>query len=358
LTNTAPVRLADRKKSLANLTDNSEQVPSVPTPRAAIAVRTIAALNRFVAWVNRKRTRRFVVYSIGSILTVTLIVGLRFGRDLPAARDDLLELISDLFSSTAAPETPPPAPVRPPAAPADPLANIPKDLITRLTQPSPETLVNFGRRFPLPPAKLCETFAAMGFSGAHLVENPLTPTEWTCDSDLVEVAPASGDGQQPSTVFLSMRGDRQDRISRIRLKLNLTDVASAETGKRRFVDFVKALHARFHWNLPADVEASIIDMRSASYQRFGLVYDIRREGSEPPRLNVVITPDDDTGIMGAKTFEGSIAIAKPQYQPSARFGPAKLPVQTSGSDPASGESAATPATGSFPAGSVIDDITH
>lgn len=338
------------------MTDDAPDPTRGPQPGVPIAERVLGLLNRLAVWIGANRRRQTAATVVGCLLVATLVFGLRFGRDVPTFVRDVGALARDIGSAAreglARPEpAPPPSPAPPP--PADPLRSLPRDLVAEIVRPDIAAPIPFGRSFRVAPNELCRKFAELGFSGARIIGNPVAPAEWACDSDLVPLVPPSGDGSQPATVFFSMRGDRPDRITRVRLKLNLTDELTAAVARQRFLDLLHAIHAEFHWDVPPEVETAVTNLSTAYVDRFGLVYDIRREFSELPRLNVVISFSTDAGILGTDRFEGPLNPRDRQLMVPPRPGPAKLPVR---SEPAIGIDG-LPVDGGAPGGA-IEDITR
>ena len=332
---------ADMEPATKVTDDESERGKGTTDRRAEIAGRVIALLNRTVAWTNARPARRVIIYGTGSVAAAALILGLRFGPDLPALVDNLGNAIAALRAPAIEPATPTDtaaAPTRP-KLPHDPLAVLPQQVVADLTRPVPETQAQMGRVFSAPPQQVCDDLGQLGLTGAKLTSNELAPAEWNCDTDVVAVAPASKPDVEPSSLYVSVRGDRPGRISILRLKLNLTDPASAAEARRRFAELIAALHSRFFWDLPDGVLKAIDQLKSAHVEHYGLSYDIHREWGDVPRLNVVITATNDTGILSTGAFQGSISLIKPERHAPPSPGPARLP-EPSLVDPGIGETPA------------------
>lgn len=287
-----------------------------------LADRIIAGLNRLVGWIHLSRRRQLAVYAIGGFAAAALVVGLRFGSDLRALPASLAAFLARAQQGAPSPhEAPPPLP----AAPVeDALAKFPREMVAELTRPLDEADVAFGRRFAIEPERLCASLAAMGLAGARMKANPLAPSEWACDSDIVPFGSAAAT-VVPSSIFASLRGTRSGQVDVLRLKLNLTDPKTADAAKSAMIRVLQAIHAELAWDLPPAVADAVRRVRDVHLARFGVTYDVRREWSDPPRLNIIITVDGEIGIMPTAAFAGTLSILRPEPPAPRKPGPARLP---------------------------------
>ncbi len=206
----------------------------------------------------------------------------------------------------------------------DPLFYVPRELVTELTAPEPVANETFRRVFLASPATLCAALGRYGISGAKMRHNPVLSDQWNCDSDLVAFG-APADGMLPSSLFVSLRGHRPDKVDYIRLKLNLNQPATAEDVKLAATNALKGLHGMLGWNLPDEVVNAIEQTKDAKASVFGADYNVFREWSETPRLNVIIKTEDSPSLPATDAFEGAISTLRPQPVAPRKPGPARLP---------------------------------
>ncbi|WP_237151893.1 DUF6030 family protein [Oryzibacter oryziterrae] len=316
-----------------------------------MALRAPARFRLVRRWVHATPLRRNSVYGlVGTTLAVGALY-LRFGSEIPAAMAELSAVVNRPAMVTTEIVAPQPPPTKSTSVPArDPLRNLPHDTLADLVSPEPVSPVPFTRVIRPQPQALCTALADMGVTGAKWRDNPVTPGEWTCDSELVNFGPeATGEGQpKPSSIFVSLRGAAPDRVDVIRLKLNLPDPKSAPQARQAFDRVLEAIHARFHWDVPPAILDAVDRVRTTEVENHGVVYDARRSWGDVPRLDLVITLKDEAGILPTEGFTGTLNILKPEDQPKPKPGPAKLPTPSVADLPAAGASSSAP----------IEDVTR
>lgn len=184
----------------------------------------------------------------------------------------------------------------------DDVADIPLDLRRELMGPSPLAHVEFSRRFMQSIDKICESLGGLGLGRFTTMHNPVAEEQWICSSD---VLPAGGNGASSTTssVFVWMRGTERREIDLVRLKINLTDPATSEAAKTLALKLFERLYALLGWDMPTALGNAIHEAKDASFDRYGLTYQIKREWSSVPRLNVVLYPRDRSGIIPVDSFK-------------------------------------------------------
>lgn len=186
--------------------------------------------------------------------------------------------------------------------PRDDVADIPLDLRRELMDPSPLAHVEFSRRFILSIDKICESLSGLGFGRFTTMHNPVAEEQWICSSD---VLPAGGNGASSTTssVFVWMRGTERREVDLVRLKINLTDPATSEAAKTLALKLLERLYALLGWDMPTALGNAIHEVKDASFDRYGLSYQMKREWSSVPRLNVVLYSRDRSGIIPVESFK-------------------------------------------------------
>lgn len=184
--------------------------------------------------------------------------------------------------------------------PQDP-ADIPAGFARELTAHSTVSHVGFSRSFTRPIDKVCEDLASLTQGKFKTAHNPIADGQWICSSDILPAGDARA-SPNVSSVFVWLRGAEHREIDLLRLKLNLTDPASSEAAKSLALDLLKKLHSSLGWDMPRALEDAVRTVKDASFDKYGISYQIIREWSSLPRLNVIIRAHDRSGIVSTDTF--------------------------------------------------------
>lgn len=185
--------------------------------------------------------------------------------------------------------------------PVDTLASVPYDLRMELMTPIMMTSAEFSRRFTRPIDQLCKSFLNLQLGKFTTMHNPVAGSEWICSS---EVLPAVNikSFQHVSSVFVWVRGTENRNVDLLRLKVNLTDPATSENAKMLALKFLDRLHVWLEWDMPEPLKEAVMAAKDISFSRYGISYEIRREWSSLPRLNIVIKAADRSGIVSGEEF--------------------------------------------------------
>ncbi len=249
------------------------------------------------------------------------------GVYLASIAPNFSELLSSVWRSAPREEqTPPAEKTIPSPLPPDALANIPAAFRTELLASSPPGNWGLSRHFNQPIDKLCDYLGSLGAGKFSAMHNPVADGQWICSSD---VLPAGGKSASPniSSIFVWIRGTERKDVDLFRLKVNFTDPASSDAAKSLALDVLGKLHASLGWDMPIELTNAVRDVKEASFDHYGVSYQVTREWSSLPRLNIVIHSQDKSGILPADAFAISATDVVPHKRPTP--GPAKLPKPSS-----------------------------
>lgn len=180
-----------------------------------------------------------------------------------------------------------------------------------LMKPSSPTYAELSRRFTQPIDKFCKSLGALRVGKFATMGNPVADGQWVCISDILQV-PGSGASSNTSSVFVWIRGTERREVDLVRVKINLTDPVTSEAAKNLAINLIEKLHALAGWDMPAALSNAVHDGSDASFDRYGLSYQVTREWSSVPRLNVVLYSNDRSGIVPIDSFKGdSVALNSP-----------------------------------------------
>ncbi len=194
--------------------------------------------------------------------------------------------------AAAPPSAPPPAPEEPerlrPLVSVDPL------------QPAPDAPSAFVTLPLAKPTAFCKALEGMGLRNPVFQPNEPPDRGWTCVADILK--PVDGDEAAVSSLFVTARGDDDDRVSLLRIKLNLLDASTAPVTR----EIAKDLLRRMLWALggqPPDAVLEAIDqMRDGRFTDRGVVYDLRKEFGPSLRANLIVTFPARLGAGGEARF--------------------------------------------------------
>ncbi|MCF3639387.1 DUF6030 family protein [Rhizobium sp. TRM95111] len=167
-----------------------------------------------------------------------------------------------------------------------PKVAIPDRLISRIVPME----TKFKRAIRRDPKDLCEALRRTGFASSGWREGGFAAGSWECSS--YREFPTDREGTRaPTSAYLAIRGNQETRITSFRIKLNvenrntLPDMTGAVLAAiRTFLDEVR-------WEEAPDILANIESLTEFDIIRFGNRIQLKREFSETPRYNFLITPD-------------------------------------------------------------------
>lgn len=203
------------------------------------------------------------------------------------------------------------------ARPTDLIAKLPIDLRKELMSRDVQSTARFSRRFVHPISRICDALGATGVGRFSISLNPVSGNRKVCTSDIVPIGEGTG-GAEASSIFVWALGSDDDSIGMFRVKINLNNPQSAEATKAAALVVLKRLHEEFRWDLPSSVERGLQDMQDATVSYFGIVYQLTREWSSVPRLNVIIRAKDLSGILSSESFQrvvGATAVPRLTSKP-------------------------------------------
>ena len=244
--------------------------PGAPGPVTASGPGALA-----LAALNRRRVRRRLAILAGAGLAVGVAAALAW--------------------MVSAPLPPPAEPAPLPAAlPSDPLAGLGEDALNRLLVARLDRPAAFKRVFGGHPRDLCAAIDRLGIPMAEWKPDPFVAGFWYCASDLVTIGRTAEDGRR-SSLFVNLRGQGEETLNTVRIKLNGDNPASAPAARAALLRVLDAVGERYGWPWPGEVRTAIEDNRPAEVVQYGMVSrvvpeDPRLTGDTPDivRLNVII----------------------------------------------------------------------
>lgn len=252
---------------------------------------------------SRSRKARFNRSLVSAAVVAIAFVSLA-GLYLLSVAPDLKQLSSSVWRSIDRTEQSPPPKSVPAIQPRDALADIPLSFRLELMATSATANEEMSRSFKHPVDRLCDYLGSLGRGKFVAMHNPIAEGQWVCTSDVLPAASHTAS----SSVFVWLRGAERRELDLFRLKINLTDPASSDAAKTLALTFLQKLHDKFDWDMPQALIGAVQNVHEASFVRYGVSYQVIREWSSVPRLNVVIQSADRSGILPTDSF----VIDKPQ----------------------------------------------
>ncbi len=188
------------------------------------------------------------------------------------------------------------------ARPADLIGQLPIDLRKDLMSQDVESMAQFSRSFVRSISSICDALGATGVGHFSISLNPVSGDRKVCTSDVIPIGEGTGDADT-SSIFVWALGSDNDAVEMFRVKVNLTNPKFADATKAAALVVLKRLHTEFGWDLPPSVERGLQEMKDATISYFGITYQLAREWSSVPRLNIVIRAKDLSGVLPSGSFK-------------------------------------------------------
>lgn len=167
----------------------------------------------------------------------------------------------------------------------------PKGLISeRLLIPVTPNQTQFVRAIRKEPEALCEALRRGGFETAGWKAGLFDQQSWECQSTR-EFSDAGDGDKPPSSAFLSIRGNAETRVSSFRIKLNIENVVTQTRVTDAVIAAIEVFLDELRWEEAPDIFADIRALKEFDIIRFGNRIQLKKEFSETPRYNFIITPD-------------------------------------------------------------------
>lgn len=224
------------------------------------------------------------------------------------------------------------------ARPADLIGQLPTDLRKDLMSQDLQSTAEFSRSFVRPISSICDALGATGVGHFSISQNPVSGDRKVCTSDVIPIGEGTSDADT-SSIFVWALGSDNEAVEMFRLKVNLTNLKSADATKAAALVILKRLHAEFGWDMPSGVERGLQEMKDATISYFGISYQLTHEWSSVPRLNIVIRPKDSSGMLPSGSFERVVGIKSIPRKPP-KPGPFQAP-STRPRDASPGQSSGT-----------------
>lgn len=167
----------------------------------------------------------------------------------------------------------------------------PKGLVSERLIALPEkTDARFVRAIRKAPEALCAALRQSGFANSGWKAGLLATDSWECQS-YREFPDASDGANPPSSVFLSIRGNAETRITSFRIKLNIENGATRQPVTDAAVTAIEVFLEEVRWEDAPEIFADIRALTEFDLVRFGNRIQLKKEFGETPRYNFLVTPD-------------------------------------------------------------------
>lgn len=168
----------------------------------------------------------------------------------------------------------------------------PKGLISdRLLTPVTPSQTQFVRTIRKAPEALCEALRRSGFVSSGWKAGSFDKESWECQSYREFPSERDGPDDTPSSAFLAIRGNAETRISSFRIKLNIENQATQTLVTDAVIAAVEVFLDEMRWEEAPQIFADIRALKEFDIIRFGNRIQLKKEFSETPRYNFLITPD-------------------------------------------------------------------
>lgn len=167
----------------------------------------------------------------------------------------------------------------------------PKGLISEgLLVPVTPMQTKFVRTIRKAPEALCEALRRAGFVNSGWKAGIFDKDSWECQS-YREFPRTDGSTAVPSSAFLSIKGNAETRVSSFRIKLNIEDRATQDAVTDAVIAAIRVFLDEVRWEDAPEIFTDIRALKEFDIIRFGNRILLKKEFSETPRYNFIITPD-------------------------------------------------------------------
>jgi hypothetical protein len=161
----------------------------------------------------------------------------------------------------------------------------------RLLTPVTPSQTQFVRTLRKAPEALCEALSRSGFVSPGWKAGSFDKESWECQSYREFPDGREGPDDTPSSAFLSIRGNAETRISSFRIKLNIENQATRTLVTDAVIAAIEVFLDEMRWEEAPEIFADIRALKEFDIIRFGNRIQLKKEFSETPRYNFLITPD-------------------------------------------------------------------
>ena len=165
----------------------------------------------------------------------------------------------------------------------------------RVLAPELDRPARFKRVFGGHPSDLCAEISRLGVPMSQWGVDPFVAGFWYCASDLAQIGPEGSDGRR-STLFVNLRGQGEDRLNTVRIKLSADNPATAGAARASLFRVLDAVGTRYGWPWPDVLESAVREGRSLDVAEFGLRMRVVPEdpaltgdAADVLRLNLILT---------------------------------------------------------------------
>ncbi len=160
----------------------------------------------------------------------------------------------------------------------------------RLFAPVAMAPAQFVRSIRPSPESLCAALKTAGFPNSGWKTGSFDRQGWECQS--YRAFPDASDGTNPpSSAFLSIRGNAEARVSSFRIKLNIENPATRPLVTDAVIAAIDVFLDEVRWEDAPDIFDDIRALTEFDRIRFGNRLQLKKEFSETPRYNFIVTPD-------------------------------------------------------------------
>ncbi len=134
------------------------------------------------------------------------------------------------------------------------------------------------------PKTLCETLRGNGFKDLEWVRSGVNSIDWECSS-FTAIKTETRRSRNPSSLFLNIRGDGENRVTSFRVKLNIESIEETDPVVNLAGTAVEAFLLQVRWENASEIITKIRALEDFDIQNFGSHIQFMKEFGDPPRYN-------------------------------------------------------------------------
>ncbi len=150
----------------------------------------------------------------------------------------------------------------------------------------------FVRSIQSDPKTLCDRLRSGGFADLQWTVSSVSKGNWECSS-LNTLPAAAGEDTTPSSVFVAIKGDSENRVTSFRVKMNIEQPADRDAVVRLGGDAATIFLRQVRWDNSDEILTKIRALEDFDIRNFGSRIQLKKEFSETPRYNFLASQSVD-----------------------------------------------------------------
>lgn len=141
------------------------------------------------------------------------------------------------------------------------------------------------------PRTMCDSIAKAGFGEMQWTADGVSTAYWECSSYTPVGETPADENSAPSSIFVSIRGSGEERVSLFRVKINIENPADSARAADLGAKAVSIFLTQARWDNEQDLVDKVRRLEDFDVRTFGSRIRMKREFGETPRYNFIANRD-------------------------------------------------------------------